>query len=195
MTVRIVGTGYGLVFSPDANTALARHNWTNNGLLACSIYAMGLHHGTSEVPFAKSQLERRAYHLAFALDKQVATSKGRPPLLSHRWDQCPLPFELSDEELMLEGPGLEAALSSLKTSGWSKQERYLPVSYLRALAIMSTFREEVLELSFGRQDPSLESSQMYGVAIHCISYVLTLRQGYQESFVPSIQRAAHTSEI
>ena len=147
----------------SADAVLARHNWTNNGLLTCSIYAMGLHRGTSEGPFAKSQLERRAYHRAFALDKQVATSKGRPPLLSRRWDQCPLPLDLSDEELMLEGRGLEAALNSLDLSGWSKEERYLPVSHLRALAIISSFREEILELSFGPNNPLFESSQAYDI--------------------------------
>ena len=147
----------------SADAIVARHNWTNNGLLTCSIYAMGLHRGASQGPFAKSQLERRAYHRAFAFDKQVATSKGRPPLLSRRWDQCPLPLDLSDEELMLEGPDLEAALNSLTSSGWSKDTRYLAVSHLRALAIMSSFREEILELSFGPNNPSFGSSQAYDI--------------------------------
>ena len=163
MTVMIVGIGRNERHNMSADVIVARHNWTNNGLLTCSIYAMGLHRGASQGPFAKSQLERRAYHRAFALDKQVATSKGRPPLLSRRWDQCPLPLDLNDEELMLEGPGLEAALNSLNPSGWSKDARYLPVSHLRALAIMSSFREEVLELSFGPNNPSFGSSQAYDI--------------------------------
>lgn len=59
------------------------------------------------------------------------------------------PLDISDEDLILEGPALEAILSKLDADGWNRDEVIQPASFMRLRYIMSFFREEILELSLG----------------------------------------------
>ncbi|KAJ5929317.1 hypothetical protein N7454_007165 [Penicillium verhagenii] len=103
---------------------------------------MGLHRRPTYACFLQTQLEHKAFHRAFAMDKSIATSGGRPPQLTRRLNRCPLPLDLSDEELLLSGTELDLVLGRLDAGGWSIGECSHPVSYLRALSKLGHHREE-----------------------------------------------------
>ncbi|KAF3401951.1 hypothetical protein F1880_009959 [Penicillium rolfsii] len=150
---------------PSGNTLLgtnaltAKQNLTNIAHLARLVISTGLHLGTVHLCFIQTQLEHKAFHRAFAMDKSIATSQGSPPQLTRRFNQCPLPLELSDEQLQLSGNELALTLSQLDSNGWSTRECSYPVSYLRALSMLGNYREEILELTMGPSVASLEDMQ------------------------------------
>ena len=65
------------------------------------------------------------------------------------------PLDISDEDLMLEGPALEAILSKLDAGGWNRDEVIQPANFMRLRYIMSFFREEILELSLGSRSANM----------------------------------------
>ncbi|PWY76512.1 hypothetical protein BO94DRAFT_206838 [Aspergillus sclerotioniger CBS 115572] len=141
----------------------SKQNYTNVGHLARLVTDMGLHLGSSFPGgcFIQEQLEHKAFHRAFTMDKSISTSCGRPPQLTRRFNQCPLPLELSDEQLLLPGDELEVVLGLLDPEGWSTGECSYPVSYLRALSLLGRHREEILELAMGPSSGALEYLQRY----------------------------------
>lgn len=141
------------------NAFAAKQNYTDVAHLARLIIKMGLHIGTVHICFFQTQLEHKAFHRAFAMDKSIATSQGSPPQLTRRFNQCPLPLELSDEQLQLSGDDLELTLGLLDSDGWSTGECSYPVSYLRALSMLGNHREEILELTMGPTTGALANMQ------------------------------------
>lgn len=103
----------------------------------------------------QAQLEHKAFHRAYSMDKSISTSRGLPPQLSRRFNQCPLPLDLSDEQLLLSGDDLDHVLKLLDSDGWATGELSHPVSYLRALSMLANYREEILEIIMG---PTAEGS-------------------------------------
>ncbi|CRG92451.1 Oleate activated transcription factor 3 [Talaromyces islandicus] len=149
-SVNLVNAHAGMVLlqnSYDGNDS--KHNYTNIAFLTRLVINMGLHLGPIHACFLQTQLEHKAFHRAFAMDKSIATSGGRPPQLTRRFNQCPLPLDLSDEQLLLSGAELDLALGLLDADGWSTGECSHPVSYLRALSKLGHHREEILELTLG----------------------------------------------
>lgn len=110
---------------------------------------MGLHLGSTQICFIQAQLEHKAFHRAYAMDKSISTSCGRPPQLTRRFNQCPLPLDLSDEQLLLSRDDLDLVLNLLDSDGWATGEFSHPVSYLRALSMLANHREEILEIIMG----------------------------------------------
>ncbi|RAK99003.1 uncharacterized protein BO80DRAFT_466457 [Aspergillus ibericus CBS 121593] len=137
----------------------SKQNYTNVGHLARLVTDMGLHLGSSHGCFVQAQLEHKAFHRAFTMDKSISTSCGRPPQLTRRFNQCPLPLELSDEQLLLPGDELEVVIGLLDPDGWSTSDRSYPVSYLRALSLLGRHREEILELAMGPSPVALDHLQ------------------------------------
>ncbi|KAJ5578041.1 uncharacterized protein N7459_007005 [Penicillium hispanicum] len=146
--------------TPLTNHA-ADHNYTNIAHLARLVTHMGLHMGSIYTSFVQTQLEHKAFHRAYIMDKSIATSSGRPPQLTRRFNQCPLPLELSDGQLLLSGQELAFACDLLDSEGWSTIDRSYPISYLRALSMLGNHREEILELTLGPSPPNLVNLQRY----------------------------------
>ncbi|PKX93881.1 transcription factor domain-containing protein [Aspergillus novofumigatus IBT 16806] len=87
---------------------------------------------------------RRLFAAVYQLDKSIATFLGRPPRISWRHSDCRLPLDISDEALT----GSRAlAQRSVTAEGWSCHAVYQRSAWIRLRFLISTFREEILELS------------------------------------------------
>lgn len=84
----------------------------------------------------------------FSHDKALSMFLGRPPRLSHRYCVVQLPLDLSDDEMLLEGPELETALSRLQ-DGWNTSGLFHRVTWRRVRAGRARVREDMLEIACG----------------------------------------------
>jgi hypothetical protein len=122
--------------------------WNRLGELATHIFELGVHKDNpSSLPLFILESRRRLFAASYQLDKSIATFLGRPPRISWRHSDCLLPLDISDEALAGPPHTLEAAQRSLDTNGWNTNKVYQPASWIRLRFIISTFREEILELS------------------------------------------------
>ncbi|KAJ6058170.1 uncharacterized protein N7446_007753 [Penicillium canescens] len=80
-------------------------------------------------------------------DKCHSLFNARPPMLSDRYCQCPLPLDLSEEDVYGGRDRLAAALARLDSNGWNTDGRIYTTTWIRALAMLSPIREGILELS------------------------------------------------
>lgn len=122
------------------------------------MYALGLHQNertTKEAPFYLAELRRRTFHAAYGLDVTMATFLGRPPHLQEHFSDCPQPLDLSDEQILLSGPDLEAALSQLDCDGWNTKSKMYMSTYIRVRYKLTKTRERVLHLCLGHQKDNL----------------------------------------
>ncbi|KAI9736989.1 MAG: hypothetical protein M1834_000578 [Cirrosporium novae-zelandiae] len=127
--------------------------WRGSGELSSLLFAMGLHQDPKveqNTPFFLTQLRKRSFGNAYSSDKGMATFLGRPPRISRRYCSCSLPLELSDEEILFEGPALHSVLQKLDENGWSTNETdYHRGSWCRVRLLANAIREDVLELCLG----------------------------------------------
>ncbi|PYI11757.1 hypothetical protein BO78DRAFT_302657 [Aspergillus sclerotiicarbonarius CBS 121057] len=121
------------------------------GDLISNIYTIGLHHQPSrDVPFFLAETRKRMLAVAHRTDKNLATLMGRPPRLPHQYCDADPPLDLSDEDLFLDGPSINAVLASLDDQGWHREARFMPATIMRMRHGLSILREQVLELSLGK---------------------------------------------
>ena len=76
---------------------------------------------------------------------------GRPPGLSHRYQSCPLPLDISDDVLIEGGEGLQRAISKLDNNGWNSEEKVYDSTICRLMGIYSIILDEVMEVFLGNQ--------------------------------------------
>ncbi|CAG7950314.1 unnamed protein product [Penicillium nalgiovense] len=132
--------------------------WNRLGELATDIFELGAHRDTpSLLPFFILESRRRLFAASYQLDKSIATFLGRPPRISWRHSDCRLPLDISDVDLAGHTHILEAARRSLDSNGWNTKKVYHQASWIRLRFTISTFREEILELSL--QKPSLNRTE------------------------------------
>ena len=74
---------------------------------------------------------------------------GRPHALSRRYTTCPIPLDLSDDEVMAEGEELETIRNKLDSNGWSAAGNIYSSTACRTWMFMSLIRDEILEISLG----------------------------------------------
>ncbi|KAJ5679264.1 Transcription factor [Penicillium macrosclerotiorum] len=143
--------------------------WQRLGELANDIFELGVHRDTaSETPLPLLILEsrRRLFAAAYQFDKSIATFLGRPPRISWRHSDCSLPLDIPDLALAGNAEILETAQTSLDANGWNTRKVYQRATWIRLRFIISTFREEILELSL--QKPSEErTDQLTAVSRRC----------------------------
>ncbi|OJJ33437.1 hypothetical protein ASPWEDRAFT_185815 [Aspergillus wentii DTO 134E9] len=120
------------------------------GGLVFDCFAMGLHSQTrfeSELPFFLSETRKRIFAAISRRDKNLATALGRPPLIHRNYCDIVPPLDLDDEDVLLSGSELTAALSKLDDEGWSKRSiedrKFWPATVIRMRYQTSVFREEV----------------------------------------------------
>lgn len=132
--------------------------WQRNGEVCDAIIAMGLHQGNqvdAETPFFLSELRKKIFMSAYGHDKSIATFLGRPPRLSYRYCKMEVPLDLSDQQLFLEGPELEAALSTLDANGWSTTGNLSRTTWKRVWFQHCRIREDILEMALGSGDDDI----------------------------------------
>lgn len=83
----------------------------------------------------------------YYLDKCESLFNARPPMLSRQYCHCPLPLDLSEEDVYGGRERMTAAIAKLDPNGWNVEGRIFTTTWLRALAVMSPIREGILELS------------------------------------------------
>ncbi|EED23993.1 FAD dependent oxidoreductase superfamily [Talaromyces stipitatus ATCC 10500] len=88
----------------------------------------------------------------YYLDKCESLFNARPPMLSRRYCQYPLPLDLCEEDLYGGREKLAAALARLDSNGWNTDGRIYTTTWLRALSMLSPIREGILELSLSVVD-------------------------------------------
>lgn len=89
--------------------------------------------------------------MAYRSDKSFATYLGRPLRIPKQYTNIRPRLDISDETLMAEGLALDTILTSLDANGWNTEGKVWPAGFIRLRYIMSTFREEILELSPGNE--------------------------------------------
>ncbi|KAK1063367.1 hypothetical protein LTR74_009523 [Friedmanniomyces endolithicus] len=140
--------------------------WQRTGEVCDAIVAMGLHQGNrvnAETPFFLAELRKKIFISAYGRDKQIATFLGRPPRLSYRYCKMEPPLDLSDEQLWLQGPELDAHLSQLDSNGWNTSGNLCRNTWLRVWFQHCRIREDILEIALGseEEDVSYKSEQIH----------------------------------
>jgi hypothetical protein len=87
--------------------------------------------------------------VVFSTDKTIAAFTGRPPGLSHRYNQCPLPLDLTDEVLLAPKEERDRAIAMLDSNGWNQVGEVTVATSTRAVMIHALILSEILELSLG----------------------------------------------
>ncbi|GKZ27568.1 hypothetical protein AbraIFM66951_005443 [Aspergillus brasiliensis] len=143
--------------------------WHRLGDLSTSIFELGLHRSaTGDLPLCVKETRRRVFAAAYQLDKSIATFLGRPPRISWRHSDCNLPLDLSDDILTAGTGDLQRAISDLDDKGWDTrpQKRYQRSSWIRLRFLISTFREEILELALQEVTPET-AEQLRDISDRC----------------------------
>ncbi|KAL4743259.1 hypothetical protein BDV11DRAFT_215390 [Aspergillus similis] len=128
--------------------------WNRLGELSSCIFELGLHrdshghgHKGEDIPVFLREVRRRLYAGLYHNDKNIATFFGRPPRVSWRHSDCELPLDISEEALLGDEQGLERAMAELDSEGWNMNTTFRRASWYRIRYLVSSFREEILELS------------------------------------------------
>jgi hypothetical protein len=114
---------------------------------------LGLHALDDEPPYTPSfcsENKRRLATMVFGSDKLGVAFTGRPPLVSSRYYSTPWPLDISDEDLAADEATLEKATSSLDAQGWNTQGHIYSATVMRARAMISLIRDELIEIALGR---------------------------------------------
>ncbi|KAL5381318.1 hypothetical protein DPSP01_007309 [Paraphaeosphaeria sporulosa] len=127
-------------------------NWKRSGILATAMIFFNLHQEIKvddNTPFFIAELRKRLFVCAYENDKYSAIYNGRPPRLTRSYCMLQSPLDLTDEQLMSEGPDLELALHSLDDEGWNSSARIQRSTFARLFMPNSLLAEEILEVSLG----------------------------------------------
>ncbi|KAL4742408.1 hypothetical protein BDV11DRAFT_19833 [Aspergillus similis] len=124
--------------------------WQTLGDLSTIIYGFGLHQFDQDLvesfPFFLLEIRKRVMVCAYAIDKELATSLGRPPRICSRYCHLPLPLDLTYSEIITQ-PNKDAALLTLTADGWNCEGNLTVGVRLRIALLTSLLRESILELS------------------------------------------------
>ncbi|KAF4261531.1 hypothetical protein CNMCM8057_001831 [Aspergillus fumigatus] len=147
--------------------------WHRLGELATCIFELGLHQDLDEridLPDFLLESRRRLFAAVYQLDKSIVTFLGRPPRISRRHSNCRLPLDISDEALT---GSRELAQRSVTAEGWSCHAVYQRSAWIRVRFLISTFREEILELSLTKPSENREEQLSVKVML-IVSYLAFL---------------------
>ncbi|KAJ5603347.1 hypothetical protein N7537_006303 [Penicillium hordei] len=124
--------------------------WQKLGDLSTIVYAFGLHQSCEDIetfPFFLVEIRKRVMVCAYAIDKELATSLGRPPRICSRYCVIPLPLDISYEKMVLSHSEGEKAPQNLDANGWNTEGNLTVGVRLRVVLLTSLLRENILELS------------------------------------------------
>ena len=119
----------------------------------------------SEVPFFMSETRKRIFAAAVCRDMNLATLLERPPFIDCNFCDMRYPLDLDEEEIVLVGSELSAALQNLDESGWkisSEREKLLrPATGIRIRFALSSLRAKILRLSLGNRMECMTKQHLY----------------------------------
>ena len=128
--------------------------------LSTAIFALGMHQEPkkdAEYPFYMCELRRRAFWMAYTLDKGMATFFGRPPMINGKYCSCKLPVDIEEEQLALTASALESLQNQIDAEGWSPDGPNTRMTWLRGLIINLRIREDILELYLGSETSNAQT--------------------------------------
>jgi hypothetical protein len=105
------------------------------GEILDAIVTLGWHQeirANDRVPFFLAELRKRARANAYFAECGNSSFLGRPPRASHRYWNLESPFDLTDEEIMLDPREIEPILADLDSNGFNKKEQLRRGTWLRA---------------------------------------------------------------
>ncbi|KAE8391077.1 hypothetical protein BDV23DRAFT_182978 [Aspergillus alliaceus] len=143
--------------------------WRRLGDLSTHIFELGLHRDSqlsNSAPKFLIETRRRHFAAAYQLDKSIATFLGRPPRISLRHSDCKLPLDIDDSSLGAGELEFELALQYLDSEGWNTQGALHRSSFLRQRFLVSTFREEILEVSLEPQSHET-ADKLRDISVRC----------------------------
>lgn len=160
------------------------------------LFVMGFHRLISsppDVPFFILETRKRIFASAVTKDKSLSTFLGRAPRIDCDFCDLPTPFDLDDEEVLLEGSRLDAALQDLDRDGWKRptgvDEPIRPASLIRLRYQQAHLREKILRLSLGNRAKSFSDTLSY--VMFAIRHTLSNR--YAELCTESIRMRGQKS--
>ncbi|WEW61339.1 hypothetical protein PRK78_006829 [Emydomyces testavorans] len=158
--------------------------WRRLGEISTDIFALGWHSPQDSAPFFLTESRKRLFASAYRSDKSLASFLGRPPRIPKRYCTIAMPLDLNDDDLMKREAELDSILASLDSNGWSIDKSLKPAAWIRLRFQLSTFKEDILELSLGpEQDRTVEtlsaisqnsSPQLHDVSMQILEMVMTL---------------------
>ncbi|KNG88306.1 hypothetical protein ANOM_002491 [Aspergillus nomiae NRRL 13137] len=151
----------------DGDTSSAK--WRRLGDLSTHVFELGLHRDSQQsnsLPVFLVETRRRLFAAAYQLDKSIATFLGRPPRISLRHSDCRLPLDLHDTSLEAGQSDMELALQGLDSDGWNTQGSLHRSTFLRQRFLVSTFREEILEVSLQTQNRGT-AEKLRDISVRC----------------------------
>ncbi|KAF7533809.1 hypothetical protein G7054_g6761 [Neopestalotiopsis clavispora] len=131
------------------------HTWHRSGQLFNDLLSLKVYRELEVVsakPLFLEEIRRRFFASAYRTDKSLSSLLERPPRLLHYYCNRKLPLHLNDEQLMAPEQTLQKAIDSLQEDGWNAQPHFCPTAWLRARYMLSTFREEILNVQLGPGD-------------------------------------------
>ncbi|KAJ5819463.1 hypothetical protein N7474_005054 [Penicillium riverlandense] len=122
--------------------------------LSTLLFAIGYHQldAGEHLPFFLAEGRKRLMASAYALDKELATFLGCPPLIAYRFCRMQLPLDLEPAEVIAEPAVRGAAIHRLDANGWNTKALINGTSWCRMAVLRGHVRELVLELSLDSGD-------------------------------------------
>ena len=122
------------------------------GSLISDSYAMGIHREQqlrANAPFFLAELRRRLFAKFYHVDKVISTWFDRPARILRRYSDTRMPLDLTDEDLLSDGPQLAEARSQLEPDGWNLvNSSFKTTVWARTRYILGPVREKILECAY-----------------------------------------------
>jgi hypothetical protein len=120
--------------------------WRRLGDVSTDLLALEAHReaALANVPFFLAECRRRIFAASYDWDKFLATLFGRPPRILRSYADCRLPLELTNDQLCSGGLSDEEQASFKLTGGWATKNSPCSAAYIRAIHILSEFKEDAL---------------------------------------------------
>jgi hypothetical protein len=163
-----------MVLTPSPSRLGSAHSVAGNILyhraneFTAELFVMGFHRLISsppDVPFFILETRKRIFASAVAKDKSLSTFLGRAPRIDCDFCDLRTPFDLDDEEVLLEGSRLDTALQALDRDGWKRptgvDEPIRPASLIRLRYHQAHLREKILRLSLGNRTKTFSETLSY----------------------------------
>ncbi|KAL4962719.1 putative chromatin structure remodeling complex protein RSC3 [Aspergillus stella-maris] len=126
--------------------------WQKLGDLSTIVYALGLHQPKEDPdessPFWLPEIRKRTMACAYAIDKQLATSLGRPPRISSRYCHLPLPLDITYDDILAKTTNENQQNLKTDAEGWNTEGKFTVGVKIRVALLASMLQENILELSF-----------------------------------------------
>lgn len=163
------------------------YHWFNQ--FVSELFILGFHRLVSSpphCPFFVLETRKRIFAMAVAQDKSISTLLGRPPRIDSRFCDLTIPFDLDDDEVLLDGSRLETALNALDADGW-KCYKEAGVTIRPAVLIRLRYRhallqERVLGLWMTDRQSSFSETLQYARLLLSVSITLTKTSEVYEEY-------------